>query len=100
MRKSLIVSMSLVLLNFAPAMAQDSSSQEARRAAFDECLTSLGIEKPAQGERPQAMDESVREQVDSCMTEKGFEKPRHRPHGPPPEGGGGGPRRGGGSGVQ
>ena len=100
MKKSFIVLMSLVTLNFAPAMAQESdSSQEARRAAFDECLASLGIEKPAQGQRPQAMDDSVRESIDACMTEKGFDHPPRRPNGPPPEGGGGGLRRSG-SGVQ
>lgn len=84
MMKTFLVPLTLILSLSTTSMAQEEgNSQEARRAAFDECLTSLGIERPAQGERPQAMDESVREQIDACMQEKGYEAPKHRPQGPP-----------------
>jgi hypothetical protein len=93
--KVLTILFTLIAATSAMAQEGDSSTQEERRAAFDECLSSLGIEKPAQGQRPQAMDESVREQIGACMKEKGFDPPTHRRgEGPPPEGARGGFRGG------
>ncbi len=57
---------------------------EAHRAAFEECREQLGLEKPAAGQRPTALDEETRAQLDACLKEKGFEPPkfgRKGPHG-------------------
>lgn len=92
MKTNFLLTSALILSLVSPAMAQETdNSQEARRAAFDDCLTSLGIERPAEGERPQVPQDDVREQIDACMLEKGYEAPKHRHQGPPPDG----ERRGG-----
>lgn len=65
------------------AFAQQAHS-EAHRAAFEECREQLGLEKPAEGQRPTALDEDTRAQLDACLKEKGFEPPkfgRKGPHG-------------------
>lgn len=99
--KEVLMLMAIVSLFATSAMAQsDDASHEERRAAFDACLSELGIEKPAQGQRPQAPDDETREKIDACMKEKGFEAPPHRGGGPRGGGEGRRPPRDDGSAVQ
>lgn len=84
--KEVLMLIAIVSIFATQAMAQnENTSHEEHRAAFDSCLTELGIEKPEEGQRPQAPDDETREKIDACMKEKGFEPPKHR----------GGPREGG-----
>lgn len=65
------------------ASAQEDSSgttvrksREEVRAAFETCATSLGIEKPTEGQRPAKLDDATREQMDACLLAQGIEKPK------------------------
>ncbi|KYG62504.1 hypothetical protein AZI86_16400 [Bdellovibrio bacteriovorus] len=101
MFKEVLMLIAIVCLFATSAMAQsDDTSHEEHRAAFRVCLAELGIEKPAQGERPQAPDEETREKIDACMKDKGFEAPPHRGGGPRGGGEGRRPPRNESSGVQ
>lgn len=82
----IILALVFSTLSFQVVQAQEedhSAQREAFKAAFDSCLSELGIEKPEKGQRPQAPDDSTRTQIDACLKEKGFEPPAHRKGGPP-----------------
>lgn len=90
----LYVLTTVVLALTTPAFAQEEQGRKGHaehRAAFEACLTELGIEKPAPGERPKAPSEEERTKMDDCLKAKGFEPPKFRggraggPHGPPPD---------------
>ena len=51
---------------------------EATKAAFDECTTSLGLTKPTRDQRPSEED---RAKIKACLEGKGITLPQHRPHG-------------------
>lgn len=95
--KEALMLVTVLTLFATAAIAQSEDSQSAHRAAFEACLSSLGIERPERGQRPTAPDDEMREKIDACMLEKGYEVPTHR------EGrreGGGHRREGSGNGVQ
>ena len=99
--KEVLTLIAIASLFATSAMAQsDDASHEERRAAFEACLAELGIEKPAQGERPQAPDNETRAKIDDCMNGKGFEPPQHRGEGPRGGGEGRRPPRNEAGGVQ
>lgn len=50
-------------------------SREAMRAAFEECGTAAGVEKPEPGERPVAPTEEQRASIDACLKKKGIQPP-------------------------
>lgn len=97
-RASLMVTAVLALSTMAHAVASTEGSQDARRAAFDECAVAAGLSRPEPGQRPTAPTDEQRKAMDACLKEKGFEPPTRmggggggRPPGPPPgEFGGGG----------
>ncbi|WP_210415529.1 hypothetical protein [Bdellovibrio sp. NC01] len=100
-RASLMVASVVALTSMAHAATSDSS-QDARRAAFEECATAAGLSRPEAGQRPTAPTDEQRQSLDACLKAKGFEPPTRmggggggRPPGPPPDGFGGG-----GSGVE
>lgn len=67
-------------------------SREAMRAAFEECGTAAGIEKPEPGQRPVAPTDEQRASIDACLKKKGIKPPEKfggrggHPPGPPPMG--------------
>ncbi|MBO9668593.1 MAG: hypothetical protein J7501_17475 [Bdellovibrio sp.] len=86
-----LVALSVLTLHTASyAQADDSSrpSREQMHAAFEECASSAGLEKPAAGQRPTAPTEEQRAVMDACLKEKGIQPPSRMGGGPR----GGGPR--------
>jgi hypothetical protein len=82
--------LALTLLTFhtaSYAQAEESHpSREQIHAAFKECASSAGLEKPEPGQRPVAPTEEQKTVIDACLKEKGIQ---------PPTRFGGGPRGGG-----
>ncbi len=87
-----VFGLAICLASLASAQDESSSttarkSREEVRAAFEACASSLGLERPAQGQRPPRLDDATREKMDACLLAQGIEKPqRGRGHD------GGGPR--------
>lgn len=83
--KFAVFGLAICLASWASAQ-EDSSGTTARksreevRAAFESCASSLGIEKPAEGQRPARLDDATREKMDACLLAQGIERPQ-RGHG-------------------
>lgn len=76
-----VLGVAILLASFASAQEQvegstNRKSREEVRAAFETCASSLGIERPAEGQRP-VIDDATREQMDACLLAQGIEKPQH-----------------------
>lgn len=56
-------------------------SREEVRQAFETCATSLGLERPARGQRPPQLDDATKEALDACLVAAGVDaseiKKRH-----------------------